>query len=121
MNIRNTQWKHYIAVKYAEQHVTFHPKPNFRLELQTDSSTPHLPLVVFEYQSGAQGDLQDHYRLLAQCIVYLHLAEMLGVRVDFNGHSRPVVLACYVNKQHKATLYLLTIVDTEVSICYPVS
>ena len=120
MNLRDNGWKHYIAVNYPDKLVSLHPKPHCRFELRTDRST-HLPLVVFEYQSGSEQDIHDHYRLLAQCMVYVRLAEMLGVRVDFNGHSRTVVLACYVDKQYVATVYLLTTVDREVRIYQLVS
>lgn len=68
-----------------------------------DRNSLHLPLVVFEYESG--DNRQDRWRLLWQCIAYLRLARM---QVEYDGTARSIVMACYVTKDLTAEVYLMT-------------
>lgn len=93
----------------------WNPEPDGRFELiaafstSPDYESTHLPLVVLEYESHA--DQNDRWRLLAQSIIYLRLANTLGVRIEFGDQARPVVMACYVTKTFQAEIYILTTMD----------
>ena len=87
-----------------------YPTADAHFELR-DNKGSDLPLLVFAHQSD--DEQTDRWCLLGQCMVYLHLASALGVRVDFNGEARPVVMACYTTKSTEAEIYLMTRMEND--------
>ena len=89
-------------INYHSLSTIWHPKPDCRFEHIGSS----LPVLVGEYVSFPSET--DRYRLLAQCMIYLRIAEASGVTVRCGEANRPVVLAFYIPKDLQTEIYLMT-------------